>query len=142
MVVGPLNTQDKSLLPFLTVWSLVRVASQSVSKVSPRRLGCAGLLCAALSGLPAFAVTHTGKVHHTRHSPLRAVLPGHYQVGFSSWNSMFPGSHEMLVRQNEELDRLQLPRIVDDYELMRYELSQELVPVNESDALKIAPDLP
>ena len=55
---------------------------------------------------------------------------------------MFPGSHDMLVRQNEELDRLQLPRMVDDYELMRYELSQELVPVNETEALKIAADLP
>jgi len=55
---------------------------------------------------------------------------------------MFQGSHEMLVRENEELDRLQLPRIADDYELMRYELTQELVPVAESDALKFAPDLP
>ena len=55
---------------------------------------------------------------------------------------MFPGSHEMLVRENEELDRLQLPRIADEYELTRYELSQELVPVPETDALKFAPDLP
>ncbi len=55
---------------------------------------------------------------------------------------MFPGSHEMLVRENEELDRMQLPRIADDYELTRYELSQDLVPVSESDALKIAADLP
>ena len=54
---------------------------------------------------------------------------------------MFPGSHDMLVRQNEELDRLQLPRIADDYELMRYESAQELVPVSETDGLKIAADL-
>ena len=55
---------------------------------------------------------------------------------------MFPGSHDMLVRENEELDRLQLPRIADDYELTRYELAQELVPVSETDGLKFAPDLP
>ena len=48
----------------------------------------------------------------------------------------------MLVRENEELDRMQLPRINDDYEFIRYELSQDLVPVSETDALKIAADLP
>ena len=55
---------------------------------------------------------------------------------------MFPGSHDMLVQQNEELNRLQLPRIYDECELVRYEVSQVLVPVNETDALKIAADLP
>ena len=54
---------------------------------------------------------------------------------------MFPGSHDMLVRENEELDRLQLPRISDEYELLRYEASQDLFPDSETDALKIAPDL-
>ncbi len=97
---------------------------------------------ALLASLPAMAVTHTAKVHHTHHYAVHAALPGHYQVGFGGFAPMFPGSHEMLVRQNEELDRLQLPRIADDYELMRYELSQELVPVNETDALKLAADLP
>ncbi|MGB8887641.1 MAG: DUF5715 family protein [Candidatus Korobacteraceae bacterium] len=98
---------------------------------------------ALLASLPVLAVTHTGKVHHTTHRyAVRTALPGHYQVQFGGWNSMFPGSHDMLVRQNEELDRLQLPRIADDYELMRYEMAQELVPVPETDALKIAADLP
>lgn len=46
------------------------------------------------------------------------------------------------MQQNIELDKLQLPRINDDAELIKYETSQELVPVSESDALKIAPDLP
>ena len=62
----------------------------------------------------------------------------HYRV----FNPMFPGSHDMLVHQNQELDRLQLPRIADDYELTRLEIAQTLVPVNETDALKIAADLP
>jgi Family of unknown function (DUF5715) len=55
---------------------------------------------------------------------------------------MFPGSHEMLVRQNEELDRSQLPRINSEYELIQYELAHDLVPVSETEALKIAGDLP
>jgi len=109
-------------------------------------------LCCALmmiASLPGLAVTRTvshAKVHHFRHGVLRAALPAghseHYQVGLGRWSPMFPGSHDMLVRENEELDRLQLPRIADDYELLRYELSQELVPVSETDALKIAADLP
>ena len=55
---------------------------------------------------------------------------------------MFPGSHDLLVQQNEELDRQQLPRIADEGQLIRYEVAQVLVPVTETDALKIAPDLP
>lgn len=55
---------------------------------------------------------------------------------------MFPGSHQMLVQQNEELNRLQLPRIFDDNELMRLELSQDLLRVQETDALKFASELP
>ncbi len=132
------------MLPFLTLWSSGRILSHFVSGILPRRLSYSMFFCAfaLLAGLPAVAVTHTGKVHHsTHHYAVRAAVSGHYQVRYSSWNSMFPGSHDMLVRQNEELDRLQLPRIADDYELMRYESAQELVPVSETDGLKIAADL-
>jgi Family of unknown function (DUF5715) len=55
---------------------------------------------------------------------------------------MYPGSHEMLVHENQELDRLQLPRIADEAELIRYEVARVLVPVDETEALKLAPDLP
>ena len=47
------------------------------------------------------------------------ILPALPGWRLSNWNPMFPGSHDMLVQQNEELDRTQLPRIFDDYELMR-----------------------
>ncbi len=98
-------------------------------------------------GVPGFAVTRAAshaRVRHGRRYMIRYALPtkrGHYQVGLGRWTPMFPGSHDMLVRENEELDRLQLPRIADEYELLRYEASQELVPVSETDALKFAPDL-
>ncbi|HEY1730477.1 MAG TPA: DUF5715 family protein [Terriglobales bacterium] len=119
-------------------------------------MGYTVLFCALMlfASVPAFAVTHAvshARIHHSHHAvlrnaSLRTTMPhhyrGHYQVGLGRWTPMFPGSHDMLVRENEELDRMQLPRINDDYELLRYELSQDLVPVSESDALKIAADLP
>jgi Family of unknown function (DUF5715) len=54
---------------------------------------------------------------------------------------MFPGSHEMLVQQNQELDRSQAFRVINDMDLVQHELSQELVPVNETEALKLADNL-
>jgi len=139
------------LLPFLSIWSSGRVGSQFVTGFPQRKLLYALLFCAIamIASAPAFAVTRAvthARIHHTHHALVRAGLTtrsyGHYQVGLGRWSPMFPGSHDMLVRQNEELDRLQLPRIADDYELIRYELAQELVPVSESEALKIAADLP
>lgn len=140
------------LPPFLSIWSPGRIQLQFVSNVPQRRLGYALVLFAIMltASLPALAVTRA--ISHTKghrgHAVLRTVAffpttrHGHYQVGLGRWTPMFPGSHDMLVRENEELDRLQLPRIADEYELTRYELAQELVPVSETDALKFAPDLP
>ena len=54
---------------------------------------------------------------------------------------MFPGSHELLVEQNAELDRSQLPRMSNEYELLQSEMSNDLVPVNETEELKVAENL-
>jgi len=136
-----------SLLAF-NIWSPGRVGSQFASTIPQRKLGYALLFfaLALMCSSPLFAVTRAGhaRVRRGRHYMVRYAFPtkrGHYQVGLGRWTPMFPGSHEMLVRENEELDRLQLPRIADEYELLRYEASQELVPVQETDALKFAPDL-
>ncbi len=140
------------LLPLINLWTSGRIGSQFVSSVPQRKLGYTVFFCALIlvASVPAMAVTHAvahARIHHSHHAVLRTAVPthhyrGHYQVGLGRWSPMFPGSHEMLVRENEELDRMQLPRINDDYELTRYELSQDLVPVSESDGLKIAADLP
>jgi len=53
------------------------------------------------------------------------------------WNPLFRPSHDSLLRQNEEIDRLDLPRIQDDAELEALKASGELVPILESDSLKI-----
>jgi len=60
---------------------------------------------------------------------------------YSKWNPMFPGSHDLLVEQNAELDRLQLPRMNNEFELVQSEIANDLVPVSETDALKIAENL-
>lgn len=57
------------------------------------------------------------------------------------WNPLLRGSRESLLRQNEEIDRLQLPRIADDEELAALEARQELVPIEESSSLAIASNL-
>lgn len=136
------------MLTFINIYS-GRAGLKFVSKISQRRLGYALLLCslALTVSVPAFAVTRAAthaKVRHTRRYLIRYAFPakrGYNQVGIGRWTPMFPGSHDMLVRENEELDRLQLPRIADEYELLRFEAAQELVPVSETEALKLAPDL-
>ncbi|MEY2411411.1 MAG: hypothetical protein QOD84_17 [Acidobacteriaceae bacterium] len=54
---------------------------------------------------------------------------------------MFRPSHESLLRQNEEIDRLELPRIQDDDELERLKATQDLVPIVPSLTLRIDPRL-
>jgi hypothetical protein len=54
---------------------------------------------------------------------------------------MFRPSHESLLRQNEEIDRLELPRIQDDDELEALKGSQALVPIRTGVTLRIDPRL-
>jgi hypothetical protein len=53
------------------------------------------------------------------------------------WKPMFRPSHDSLVRQNEEIDRLELPRIQNDDELEALKASHALVPIEESQTLRI-----
>jgi hypothetical protein len=52
-------------------------------------------------------------------------------------NPLFPPTHDSLLRQNEEIDRLALPRIEDDAQLEELKSSHELVPLEESETLRI-----
>jgi hypothetical protein len=58
------------------------------------------------------------------------------------WNPLFRPTHESLLRQNEEVDRLELPRIQDDDELSELKSNGSLLPINESEALHFDPRLP
>jgi hypothetical protein len=57
------------------------------------------------------------------------------------WNPLLRGSHESLLRQNDEIDRLQLPRIANDEELLELETREELVPLSDSRSLLINPSI-
>jgi hypothetical protein len=87
------------------------------------------LMAAALSALPAFsASTSVRKTsRYRRHTT-------HYRA--VKWNPVLRGSHESMTRQNEEIDRLQLPRIADQQQLLQLESTGELVPIQETQALR------
>ncbi len=74
---------------------------------------------------------HNQRTHRKHRRHLRRVV----------WSPLFPGSHEMLVRQNEMLDLLELPRIANDRELMQLVAQEELVEVESSEELVVAPNL-
>jgi hypothetical protein len=55
------------------------------------------------------------------------------------WNPVLRGSHDSMTRHNEEIDRLQLPRIADQQQLLELERSGELVPIPETQGLRWSP---
>lgn len=86
----------------------------------------AAVLIMALSvSQPAAAVHRYTHVHH-RHA---------HRV---AWNPVLKGSYESMVRQNEEIDRLQLPRIADQAQLEELERTGELIPIKETAALHVS----
>lgn len=58
------------------------------------------------------------------------------------YHPVFRPSHESLLIQNEEIDRLELPRIEDDEQLEELKASGDLVAIVPSESLRIAPELP
>lgn len=85
-------------------------------------------VAAAIPGFAASTYTTTPKRHRAH---IRRV----------AWNPVLKGSTDSMVRQNEEIDRLQLPRIADNDQLLELEHTQELVPIQESRALRVNPGL-
>lgn len=57
------------------------------------------------------------------------------------WNPAFKPSHESLLLQNAEINRLNLPRIYDDKQLERLKASGDLVSITPSESLRIQPSL-
>lgn len=130
----------KTVLPLLRPHFSGQSAAVSFFRTGLRTLVLATGCLTLATTVPGVAATKAAS--HARRSHHAAILHASRRVRFIKWNPLFPGSHDLLVQQNVELDRLQLPRIADDYELIRYEMSQVLVPVSETDALKIAEVLP
>ena len=84
------------------------------------------LVCGGMSSR-AFAVRHA-VVHHRHLRWLR-------------WNPMFRPSHESLLIQNAEINRLELPRIQDETELEALKADGSLLPIVPSESLRIEPSL-
>ncbi len=57
------------------------------------------------------------------------------------WNPLLKGSHESMVRQNEEIDRLNLTRIQNDAELDELIEQNQLVQIDETPGLHVAGNL-
>jgi hypothetical protein len=57
------------------------------------------------------------------------------------WNPMFRPSHESLLIQNAEIDRLELPRIQDETELEALKADGSLLEIRSGDSLRFDPRL-
>jgi len=96
-------------------------------------LGLLGCLSGTALGLHSVEPQHrAGRARHT----LRRI-----HVRRLRWNPLFRPSHDSLLLQNAEVDRLQLPRIYDDVQLQQLKDSGDLVPILPSESLKIEPSL-
>jgi hypothetical protein len=92
-------------------------------------------LSVALCG-SSFAVRKTSA--HARH----ARRHGRLHLNWVLWHPLFRPTPESLYIQNEEIDRLDLPRIQDDAQLVSLEESGDLLEIVPSETLRIAPQLP
>jgi hypothetical protein len=75
---------------------------------------------------------------------VRPLLPRYHRlhrIHRIPWNPAFRPSHESLLLQNEEIDRLNLPRIYDDKQLEKLKASGDLVPILPTKALRVQPSL-
>jgi uncharacterized protein DUF5715 len=93
----------------------------------------------SLVGILLLALSAPSLALHSATAP----TPGHKRSSVRRhgrrlrWNPMFRPSHESLLKQNEEIDRLELPRIQDDDELEALKASAALVPLREGQTLKV-----
>jgi hypothetical protein len=89
------------------------------------------LLAVVCAGIPGKALAATRAVRpHRKH--FRWLL---------RWNPMFRPTHESLILQNAEVDRLNLPRIQNETELEALKADGSLQPIIPSEALRIEPSL-
>jgi Family of unknown function (DUF5715) len=89
----------------------------------------------------AFGAVETTQKHTAHRKSSKANSSKSSRSYYPKFTPMYPGSHELLVEQNAELDRSQVQRMNSEFELMQSESSNDLVQVNETEALKIADNL-
>ena len=104
-----------------------------VLRASHRNIFCSALLILSVSS-PTFAL-------HTRTRYHRSIRTRAIKRTVRWAPTPLKGSHESLVRQNEEIDRLQLGRIADDAELQQLIESKNLVSLPSNQYVKVDPRL-
>jgi Family of unknown function (DUF5715) len=104
-----------------------------VKSINHRPAGIVFLLALAVSG-QAFGL-------HRYIAPRRSHRAHHSRFRRMFWNPLFRPSHDSLIRQNEEIDRLDLPRIQNDQQLEELVASEQLVPIVPGESLRIDPRL-
>ncbi len=92
------------------------------------------LIVVLLTAVSSFAASIPRARYHRRSTV-------HHRVRRVYWNPVLRGSRESLLRQNEEINRLQLPRIADDQELQHLIDIEALVPLPTSRSVRIDPRL-
>ncbi len=103
---------------------------------TPQRTVLGLFLLTVVLSVPAFGLHRYVPPRHTHHTTTRRA-----HVRRLAWNPMFRPSRESLLRQNEEIDRLDLPRIQDDDELEQLKASEDLVPIVPGTTLRFDPRL-
>jgi hypothetical protein len=88
-------------------------------------------VCGQAFGLHQYVPSHHVHRASRRRAHVRRLL----------WNPVFRPSRDSLLRQNEEIDRLELPRIQNDAELEQLIANQDLVPIVASQTLRFDPRL-
>lgn len=73
--------------------------------------------------------------------PVALQRSHHRHFRWLRWNPMFRPSHESLLIQNAEIDRLELPRIQDETELEAMKADGLLLPIVASETLRFDPRL-
>ena len=99
------------------------------------------MICLFVSA-PAFGAVQTTQTKKSTHRKFSKSYTSHSKRG-SYWKitPMFQGTHELLVEQNVKLDQQQIQRMNTEFDLVKSEADNDLVQVNETDALKIADSL-
>jgi hypothetical protein len=102
-----------------------------VKRIAGLKILFVGLLAVAFGlGNTAYALRPAHQVHRR-----------HFHLRWTRWHPMFKPSHESLLIQNAEIDRLELPRIQDDDELEALKADGALVPIVPGETLRIDPRL-
>ena len=105
--------------------------SHFVRRIVGRQFAAVAVLALIWGGLSGtvLAVQHVTSHSHHRH------------FRWLRWNPLFKPSHESLLIQNAEIDRLDLPRIQDETELEALKADGSLLPIIPGEALRIEPSL-